>query len=44
MESLFVFIIYKISCVWFMDQLLKEPPLSKHLFHCLSMSLYINPS
>lgn len=44
MENLFVFIIYKISCVWFIGQLLKEPPLSKHLFHCLSMPLYINPS
>lgn len=30
--------------MWFIGQLLKEPPLPKHLFRSLSLHFFINPS
>lgn len=40
MKNLFVFIIYNIFCVRFIDQLVKEPLVFKHSSHCLSLSIH----
>lgn len=40
MENLFVFIIYNVFCMRFIDQLVKEPLVFSHLSHCLSLSIH----